>query len=218
MLRIALTGGIASGKTTVAQLFVTLGAKLIDTDQVARDVVTPGSPVLQQIVDRFGAQVLNSDHTLDRPRLRQLVFADANARADLEAIMHPAIRARVAQLSATLVGPYQLVAVPLLVETGTQRDYDRVLAVDCDPRMQLRRLMVRDGLGEADARRMLEAQASREARLAIADDVIRNDGDITTLAAQVQGLHTQYVSCNIGTCPNTHQQPSAPFPKPPLRR
>jgi dephospho-CoA kinase len=193
MLRIALTGGIASGKSTVAQLFVTLGARLIDTDQVAREIVTPGSPVLQQVVARFGAGVLAAG-ALDRTKLRQLVFADAQARADLEAIMHPAIRERVAALSAVAGGPYQLIAVPLLAETGTQGDYDRVLVVDCDPQLQLQRLMARDQLAEVDARRMISAQADRAARLAIADDVIRNAGDITRLAAQVQELHARYLA------------------------
>ena len=194
MLRIALTGGIASGKSTVAQLFVALGARLIDTDQVARDVVTPGSPVLQKIVARFGTEALAADGSLDRARLRQLVFADPAARTDLEAIMHPAIRARVAQLSANAGGPYQLIAVPLLAETGTQGHYDRVLTVDCQPQVQLHRLMARDAMGEADARRMIGAQSDREARLAIADDVIGNDGDINALASQVQTLHTRYLS------------------------
>ena len=192
MLRIALTGGIASGKSTVAQLFVALGARLIDTDQIAREIVMPGSPVLQQIVARFGDEVLTPIGTLDRSHLRRVVFAEPQARADLEAIMHPAIRARVATLSASAGGPYQLIAVPLLTETGTQGDYDRVLVVDCDPKLQLRRLMARDNLAEADARRMIGAQASREARLAIADDVIANDGDIAHLARQVLELHERY--------------------------
>jgi dephospho-CoA kinase len=193
MLRIALTGGIASGKSTVAQLFVALGARLIDTDQIAREIVTSGSPVLQQIVARFGAGVLAAG-SLDRKILRQRVFADAQARADLEAIMHPAIRERVAALGSRAAGPYQLIAVPLLAETGTQDDYDRVLVVDCDPQLQLQRLMARDQLAEVDARRMISAQADRAARLAIADDVIRNAGDITQLAAQVQALHARYLA------------------------
>jgi dephospho-CoA kinase len=194
ILRIALTGGIASGKSTVAQLFMALGAKLIDTDQVAREVVVPGSLALQKIVERFGAGVLAPDGTLDRAQLRRLVFADAVARTDLEAILHPVIRSRVAELGAMLGGPYQLIAVPLLAETGTQRDYDRVLVVNCEPQSQLRRLMVRDGLGEAEARRMIDAQAPRATRLAIADDVIHNEGDIGALATQVQALHQHYLA------------------------
>ena len=194
MLRIALTGGIASGKSTVAALFSALGAKLIDTDQVAREVVVPGSPALAQIVARFGQQILMQDGSLDRRKLRELAFSDATARADLEAITHPAIRARVAELGATLGGPYQLIAVPLLAETGTARDYDRVLVVDCEPVLQLQRLMARDRMGRADAQRMIDAQASREARLAIADDVILNDGDINSLAAQVEALHKRYLA------------------------
>lgn len=194
MLRIALTGGIASGKTTVARLFATLGARLIDTDQIAREIVAPASPALARIVGRFGNQVLMPDGALDRVRLRQIIYADTKARADLEAITHPLIRARVAELSTTLGGPYQLIAVPLLVETGTQRDYDRTLVVDCEPQQQLLRLMARDGLGENDARQMLNAQATREQRLAIADDVIRNDGDVSQLAVQVQALHQRYLA------------------------
>jgi dephospho-CoA kinase len=194
MLRIAITGGIASGKSTVAMLFAALGAKLIDTDQVAREVVAPGSPALAQIAARFGPQILTPDGKLDRSRLRDLVFSDAKARADLEAITHPLIRARVAELGAVLGGPYQLIAVPLLAETGTARDYDRVLVVDCDPQLQLQRLMSRDRMGRSDAQQMIDAQASREARRAIADDVIRNEGDISALAAQVQELHQRYLS------------------------
>jgi dephospho-CoA kinase len=194
MLRIAITGGIASGKSTVATLFAALGAKLIDTDQVAREVVAPGCPALARIVARFGEQILMPDGSLDRSRLRNLVFTDPKARADLEAITHPLIRARVTELGASHGGPYQLIAVPLLAETGTARDYDRVLVVDCDPQLQLQRLMARDRMGRSDAQRMIDAQASREARLAIADDVIRNEGDINALATQVQELHLRYLS------------------------
>lgn len=191
--RIALTGGIASGKSTVARLFEALGAKLIDTDQIARDIVQPPSPVLQQLVERFGKGILATDGSLDRAGLRQIAFADGGARAELEAIMHPAIRATVAQRSAEAGGPYQLIAVPLLAETGTADQYDRVLLVDCDPQLQLRRLMLRDGMQAADAQRMLDAQAARAARLAIAHDVIRNDGDIAALAPQVESLHRSYL-------------------------
>ena len=191
--RIALTGGIASGKSTVARLFQALGARLIDTDQIAREVVQPPSPVLQQIVDRFGTGILSEDGSLDRGALRRLAFADERARVDLETIMHPAIHAAVSKRSAELGGPYQLIAVPLLAETGTAGLYDRVLLVDCDADLQLRRLMLRDGMRAADAQRILAAQARREARLDIAHDVVHNDGDIGALTPQVEALHRRYL-------------------------
>lgn len=193
MLRIALTGGVASGKSTVARLFEALGAKLIDTDQVARDIVAPGTPALAQIAGQFGPEVLRADGALDRARLREIVFSDPAARARLEAITHPAIRERVAGISARAGGPYQIIAVPLLVETGTQRQYDRVLLVDCDPQAQLGRLMLRDGLTAEQARSMLAAQASRAARLAVADDVIANESGTEVLAPQVESLHRRYL-------------------------
>jgi dephospho-CoA kinase len=196
--RIALTGGIASGKSTAARLFQTLGAQLIDTDQIARDIVTPPSPVLDHIAQRFGANILNPDGTLNRARLRAVVFADPAARADLEALTHPEIRAEVARRSARQGGPYQLIAVPLLAEKQTQHDYDRVLVVDTTPALQLQRLQLRDGVDTATAQRMLNAQASREQRLAIADDVIDNDGDIARLAPQVEALHRRYLELESG--------------------
>jgi dephospho-CoA kinase len=191
--RIALTGGIASGKSTVASLFQALGAQLIDTDQIARELVQPPSPVLAQLVDRFGSGILTPEGALDRAQLRHIAFTDDRARADLEALMHPAIRAEVALRSAAASGPYQLIAVPLLAETGTQDQYDRVLLVDCEPRLQLRRLMLRDGLNPADAQRIIAAQATREMRLGIAHDVIRNEGDVAALAQQVEALHLGYL-------------------------
>jgi dephospho-CoA kinase len=191
--RIALTGGVASGKSTVARLFQALGAKLIDTDQVSREVVAPGTPALALLVEEFGPGILQQDGTLDRAQLRGIVFADPKARAGLEAITHPAIRERVAQISASHGGPYQIIAVPLLVETGTQDNYDRVLVVDCDPEVQVRRLMLRDGLTEEQARRILQAQATRPARLAAADDVLLNDSGTAALAPQIQALHRGYL-------------------------
>jgi dephospho-CoA kinase len=184
---------VASGKSTVARLFEALGAKLIDTDQVAREVVAPGTPALALLAGQFGNDVIRADGTLDRARLREIVFSDPAARARLEAITHPAIRERVAELSARAGGPYQVIAVPLLVETGTHRNYDRVLVVDCDPEIQLRRLMLRDGLTREKARGMLAAQASRDARLAIADDVLVNESDPAALAPQVLSLHQRYL-------------------------
>jgi len=191
--RIALTGGIASGKSTVARLFAALGAKLIDTDQIARDIVAPPSPVLALIAARFGPGILTADGALDRAKLRQIVFDDPAARLDLESLTHPAIRAEVARQSATAGGPYQLVAIPLLVETGAAEDYERVLVVDASPEVQLARLMSRDGATPHAAQRALAAQATREARLAIADDVIDNSGDVAALAPQVEALHHRYL-------------------------
>ncbi|MET0310798.1 MAG: dephospho-CoA kinase [Burkholderiaceae bacterium] len=192
--RIALTGGIASGKSTVAKLFTTLGARLIDTDQTSREIVTPPSLVLDRIADRFGPQVLKPDGTLNRAHLRTLVFQDQQARLDLESITHPAIRAEVARQSARAGGPYQLIAIPLLVETGTASDYDRVLVVDAAADMQVRRLMLRDGITREAAERMLSAQVSRDQRRAIAHDVIDNDGDLTHLVPQVEALHRVYLA------------------------
>lgn len=192
--RIALTGGIASGKSTVAKLFEALGAKVIDTDRVAREIVTPPSPVLDRIAARFGAGVLREDGALDRAQLRHVVFADARARADLEAITHPAIHDEVERQSHRLGGPYQLIAIPLLVETGTADRYDRVLVVDASPQSRRLRLMIRDGIDAAAADRMLAAQATREARRAIAHDIIDNDGDAAHLARQVQALHRTYLA------------------------
>jgi dephospho-CoA kinase len=192
--RIALTGGIASGKTTVARLFAALGAKLIDTDQIARDVVAPPSAVLDRIAARFGPGILLANGSLDRAQLRRQVFADPAARTDLEAITHPAIHAEVARLARQLGGPYQLVAIPLLVETNTQDQYDRVLLVDASAETQKRRLQMRDGIDAAAAERMLAAQSTRAARRAAADDIIDNEGDVGRLAAQVEALHRQYLA------------------------
>ncbi len=192
--RIALTGGIASGKSTVAKLFEALGAKLIDADQIAREIVTPPSAVLERITARFGPGILLANGSLDRGHLRRIVFADSAARKDLEGITHPAIRDEIARLSRQVGGPYQLIAVPLLVETGTQGDYDRVLLVDAGPDQQKRRLMLRDGVDMLAAERMLAAQASREERRAVAHDIIDNGGDVKHLAAQIEALHRSYLS------------------------
>ena len=192
--RIALTGGIASGKSTVAKLFAALGAKLIDTDQVAREVVAPGTPALAAIAQRFGADIIDGLGQLDRARLRRIVFDDAIARRDLEAIMHPAIRTETLRQCREAGGPYQLVAIPLLVETDGAADYDRVLLVDVSPATQLARLMPRDGMTHAEATRMIAAQATREARRAAAHDIIDNNGDVAALAPQVEALHRRYLA------------------------
>jgi dephospho-CoA kinase len=190
--RIGLTGGIASGKSTVSRLFGALGVPVIDADEVARDVVAPGSMLLQQVFERFGPQLRRPDGSLDRTGLRRMVFADATRRRQLETLLHPAISVRTEKLAAQAGGPYQIHVIPLLVETHAGARFDRVLLVDCAPALQLARLQARDGCDAAQARAMLDAQASREARLAAADDVIANDGEPADLAPKVAALHQKY--------------------------
>lgn len=193
--RVALTGGIASGKSTVADLFVARGAALIDTDVIAREVVEPGRPALARVVEAFGPGVLGSDGRLDRPRLRERIFADPAARRVLESILHPAIREEMERQSAALAdaSPYQVLAIPLLAEGGRRDHVDRVLVVDTPEDQQVRRLMARDDVTEAQALASLRAQATREARLALADDVIVNAGRVEELAQQVECLHEKYL-------------------------
>jgi dephospho-CoA kinase len=193
-LRVGLTGGIASGKTTVSRLFEALGVPVIDTDVLAREVVAPGQPVLGQIAARFGKQVIAQDGSLDRAALRTIVFADPAARTDLEHITHPAIRALLEERSAKLRGAYQILVIPLLVETEQRTPVNRVLVVDCSEDVQIRRLQSRDGSPIEQARQILAAQVSREARLAAADDVIVNEGDLAAVRDQVAELHAKYTA------------------------
>jgi dephospho-CoA kinase len=192
--RVGLTGGIASGKSTVAARFAALGVPVIDLDQVAREVVQPGMPLLARVLERFGAGVRNSNGGLDRRALRERVFADAGARRDLEALLHPAIRARAAQLSAAAGGPYQIIVEPLITESGSRGSYDRVLLVDCDEALQRTRLMARDGATAQQADAALAAQATRAARRALADDVLENSSNPATLDSQVRALHARYLA------------------------
>src|ERR1700752_832715 len=143
--RVGLTGGIASGKSTAAKFFGALGVPIIDTDQLARDVAEPGQPPLERLVERFGPTILTPDGHLDRPALRDIVFSDPKARADLEALTHPAIGAAMEARSAAVGGPYQILVIPLLVEKNLASHVDRVLVVDCDEELQIRRLRERDG-------------------------------------------------------------------------
>jgi len=192
-LRVGLTGGIASGKSLVANLFAKLGAELIDADQVAREVVAPGEPALAAIRDAFGAGVLTARGELDRAALRKLVFADADKRRTLDALLHPLIRARLLARLEQVRRPYAIVAVPLLVETDFAALVDRVAVVDCPESMQLERLMRRDGIPRNEALAMIAAQADRATRLRAAHDVIDNSGDIEATRRQVAQLHHRYL-------------------------
>ncbi len=191
--RVGLTGGIASGKSTVARLFGALAVPVIDTDRVAREVVEPGQPPLERLVERFGTSILTPDGHLDRPKLREIVFSDPRARADLEALIHPAIGTAVEALSKAAGGPYQILVIPLLVEKGLMGQVDRVLVVDCDEELQIRRLQARDGSTPEQARAILDAQVSRAARLKAAHDVITNEGEISALREPVSRLHARYL-------------------------
>lgn len=193
-LRIALTGGIASGKSAVAEKFAELGVPIIDTDVLARGAVESGTSGLAQVVAHFGQDVLAADGSLDRRRLRERIFRDAAARKFLEGVLHPLIRDEQERLAQQLGGAYQIHVVPLLVENGLQSNYDRVLVVDCPAETQLQRLMDRDGSTLEDARRILAAQATREQRLKAADDVIENTGSLATLGERVQQLHRDYTA------------------------
>ena len=188
MLRVGLTGGIASGKSLVAAELAKRGAVIIDADVLARDVVEPGTPGLAAIIARFGADVLLNGR-LDRKALGKIVFADEAARQDLEAIVHPAVRRRAAELEAAAPDDAVVVhVIPLLVETGQQDAFDVCLVVDVDQETQLRRLRIRDRLGEAEIRARLAAQVSRERRLAAADVVLDNSGSRTDLSDQIDRL------------------------------
>lgn len=192
--RVGLTGGIASGKSTVSRLFEVLGVPVLDSDAIARDVIAPGTALLATLFERFGPGIRADDGSLDRSALRRLVFSDDGRRRELESLMHPAIRARTEQLAALAPGAYQLHVVPLLVETHAQGRYDRILVVDCPESLQLTRLLARDGMAETEARAMLNSQTSRAARLASADDVILNDGALDALAPRVAALHARYLA------------------------
>lgn len=192
-LRIGLTGGIASGKSLVADCFAELGVTVVDTDVIARQVVSPGSPALKEISESFGAEVISPDGTLDRGAMRSIVFSDENRRLQLEAILHPRIRREAEQQVATVSGHYLIIVVPLLLESPMQAMMDRILVVDCAEDTQIARLMARDVETEQQARRIMATQASRKDRLAIADDVISNDGEIEDTRQQVHTLHHSYL-------------------------
>jgi dephospho-CoA kinase len=192
-LRIGLTGGIASGKSTVAQRFMDLGVPVIDADVAARAVVAPGKPGLAEVIKRFGGGVVAVNGELDRRALRDLIFSDPGSRRDLEAILHPLIRADMEQSAETAVGPYVVMAIPLLVEGGSRDHVDRILLVDVDEVVQLHRVMARDACSLEQARAILASQASRSARLAMAADVLLNTGTVTDLRQAVDRLHEQYL-------------------------
>lgn len=190
---VALTGGIASGKSTVERLFEAMGIRAYDADVASRAVVEPGSDALAEIARVFGSEALNAEGGLDRPAMRQRVFADPSARVTLEGILHPRVRDWLRQAVAADTGPYCLISIPLLVENRAHYGWvNRVLVVDAPEDVRIARLVARDGIDEGLARKMIAAQASREERLGIADDVVLNAGDEADVAAQVERLDGVY--------------------------
>lgn len=193
MLTIGLTGGIGSGKSTVAKYFSELGIEIIDTDELAREVVQPGTEALNKIIEKFGAGILDKEQHLDRKKLRNIIFKDVEARQWLEQLLHPLIRQCMRERIAHVKSPYCVAVIPLLVETKPNKSIHRVLVVDSPENLQISRVQQRDKLTSAQVNAILKAQASRDQRLSAADDVIHNDGNLNHLKQQVTQLHQRYL-------------------------
>jgi dephospho-CoA kinase len=194
MLVVALTGGIGSGKSTVSQRLAALGVPVIDADVLAREATAPGAAALPEIERAFGPDVLHADGSLDRAALRQVAFADDECRKRLEAILHPLIREQMQTRLAALTGPYAVLVIPLLFETGQTDLADRILVVDAPEAVQLERVQRRSGLAPEEIGRIMTSQVSRDERLRGADDIIDNSGDIESLIRQTDKLHQAYLA------------------------
>lgn len=194
MKAFAITGGIASGKSAACARFAELGAEVIDADHVSRDLVQPGTEGLAEVVAAFGAGMLNADGSLDRRKMREHVFANPTARKQLEAILHPRVRVELRRRALLSQAPYVLLAIPLLVETGHYDWVSGIIVVDVSVETQIARLIQRDRVDDALARQMLAAQVSREARLAMADYVLDNNGTLAQLRIQVDALHQRLLA------------------------
>ena len=192
MLRIGLTGGIGCGKSTVAARFQEHGAPIIDSDLIARELVEPGTPALDQIVQAFGDDIVDTEGRLKRATLRDRVFNDVEARQRLNAIVHPGVREAIQARAASIQAPYCLIVVPLLIESHMTDLVDRVLVVDCPRECQVKRLLAREGMTPALAEAMISSQATSEERLQFADDIIDNGSSLVQLAKQVDALDAKY--------------------------
>ena len=197
-LVIGLTGGIGSGKSTVASGFGRLGVPLIDADLIARELVEPGKAALEEIRAVFGPECLTTEGRLDRTWISEKIFADEKLRRQLEAILHPKISKRIKALIADVQTAYCIVVIPLLLETGQQNLVDRILVVDTPENEQIKRVAARDKLSHNAVIRIMDTQATREARLAAADDIIVNDSDLETLTSHIRSLHHRYLELSNG--------------------
>lgn len=194
MLRVGLTGGIGSGKSTAAALFAGHGVPVIDADEIAHQLVTPGQPAYEQVIKTFGRGIVATNGRLDRDRLRRIVFADPEQRKRLEAILHPLVRREIQRETRRLQAPYCIIVIPLLIEANQRDLVDRVLVIDCDEGLQLQRVAGRSQLTEDEIRKIVGAQLSRNERLRHADDVILNNTDLGELRANVEALHQRYLT------------------------
>lgn len=190
---VGLTGGVGSGKSTVADMFSALGVPVIDADQLAHELVAPGQVALDEIVATFGTAVIMANGELDRDAMRQRIYADPAQKSRLESILHPRIRQRIRTLLAGIKANYTIVVIPLLLETNQADLVDRILVVDTPEKEQLKRVAARDGLSDNAVMAIINAQADRQTRLEAADDVIVNDQDISALTEHVQELHKYYM-------------------------
>lgn len=197
--RVGLTGGIASGKSTVAQLFAQQGIAIIDADVIAREIVLPGQKAYEAIVLHFGDTILEKNGHLDRAKLKNIVFKNEVERWWLEALLHPLIRQKMIEKTLEAKSPYCILVIPLLIETFPYPELNRILVIDVDVDTQIKRLKERDHLDDAIIHSILEAQVSRAERLANADDVLKNEGDLNALAKAVKKLHTNYLRYSKGT-------------------
>ena len=191
---VVLTGGIASGKTTVSDGFRKRGVPVIDTDVIARQLVEPGQPALERIAEAFGTAILDSNGALDRRKMREAIFSDPDKKAQLEGLLHPMIAEEVLKRTSEASGHYCILVIPLYAESASYGWVDRVLVVDVDEELQISRVMLRDQVRREQAEAILDAQASRTERLALADDVIRNDGSLADLESKIEALHKKYAS------------------------
>ena len=194
ILRIGLTGGIGSGKSTACEIFSELGVPLIDADMIARKVVKPGMPALQSIIDAFGANITTKDGCLNRKELRDRIFKNETARRKLEGILHPIIYKEITRETKGISSPYCIISIPLLLETGASNIIDRILVVDVSKELQLSRASVRDNTSLKNIEKIIHSQMSRDDRLAAADDMLNNEGDIENLRSQIYDLHRFYTS------------------------
>ncbi|MGR8929123.1 MAG: dephospho-CoA kinase [Gammaproteobacteria bacterium] len=193
ILRVGLTGGIGSGKSTVCRLFADLGIPIVDADIIARQLVEPGQPALANLVATFGNAILKQDGSLDRAELRRRIFNDTAMKQRLDELMHPLVYTKIESVVTCLHSPYCIIAVPLLVETDKTHTVDRILVVDCPVERQIERVLKRDKVSREQVEAIIAAQADRLQRLSIADDVIDNSNDPAHLAEQVKNLHNLYI-------------------------